>query len=78
LNLEKLIAVARGETEADLLLTHARIVNTFTAEIEKGNVAIYQDRIAGIGDYNKAKQVIDLKGKYLAPGLIDGHVHIES
>ena len=78
MNLEKLIAVARGEAEADLLLTHARIVNTFTAEIEKGNVAICQDRIAGIGDYRKAKQVIDLKGKYLAPGLIDGHVHIES
>ena len=78
MKLEKLISVAKGEAAADLLLTNARIVNTFTSEIEKGNVAIYQDKIAGIGDYQKAKQVIDLKGKYLAPGLIDGHVHIES
>jgi len=77
-NLEKLVAVARGEAEADLLLTNARIINTFTAEIEKDNVAIYEDKIAGIGDYRKAKHVIDLKSKYLAPGLIDGHVHIES
>ena len=78
MTLEKLIAVARGEVPADLLLTNARIVNTFTAEIEKGNVAICQGRIAGIGDYHEARQTIDLKGKYLAPGLINGHIHIES
>jgi adenine deaminase len=78
LSLEKLIAVARGEAAADLLLTNARIINTFTAEIEKGNVAISQGRIAGIGNYSQAKQKIDLKGKYLAPGLINGHIHIES
>jgi adenine deaminase len=78
LSLEKLISVARGEVPADLLLANARIVNTFTAEIEKGNVAIYQGHIAGIGDYHQAKQTIDLAGKYLAPGLINGHIHIES
>ena len=78
MSLEKLIAVARGEAQADLLLTNARIINTFTAEIEKGNIAISQGRIAGIGDYSQAKQKIDLKGKYLAPGLINGHIHIES
>jgi len=76
--LEKLIAVARGEAQADLLLTNARIINTFTAEIEKGNIAISQGRIAGIGDYIQARQKIDLEGKYLAPGLINGHIHIES
>jgi adenine deaminase len=76
--LGKLIAVARGEAQADLLLTNARIINTFTAEIEKSNVAISQGRIAGIGDYSQAKQKIDLKGKYLAPGLINGHIHTES
>ena len=78
MSLEKLIAVARGEAPADLLLTNARIINTFTAGIEKGNVAISQGRIAGIGDYGRAKQKIALKGKYLAPGLINGHIHIES
>lgn len=75
---EELIATARGDTPADLLLANAKIVNTFTAEIEDGNVAIHQGYIAGIGDYHQARQVIDLEGRYLAPGLIDGHVHIES
>jgi len=70
--------VAKGEAPADLLLTNARIINTFTAEVEPANVAIYGGRIAGLGDYHQARQVIDLKGKYLAPGLINGHTHVES
>lgn len=76
--LPELIAVARGDQLADLILKNASIINTFTAEIEKGNVAIYQGKIAGIGNYTRATETIDLKGDYLAPGLIDGHVHIES
>ena len=78
MSLEKLIAVARDKIPADLLLSDARIINTFTAEIESGNVAICQGRVAGIGDYSKAERTIDLKGKYLAPRLINGHIHIES
>jgi len=78
MNLKKLISVARGETPADLLLKNARIVNTFIGEIEQGDVAIYGDRIAGVGDYDKAKEIIDLQGRFLAPGLINGHTHIES
>jgi adenine deaminase len=78
MNLKKLISVARGETPADLLLKNARIVNTFIGEIEQGNVAIYGDRIAGVGDYGNAKEIIDLQGRFLAPGLINGHTHIES
>jgi len=70
--------VARGEAPADLVLKNARIINTFVGEIEQGNVAIYGDRIAGIGDYDEAKEIIDLQGNYLAPGLINGHTHIES
>jgi adenine deaminase len=76
--LKELIRVAKGEAPADLLLTNARIINTFTAEVEPANVAIYGGRIAGVGDYHQAQQVIDLKGKYLAPGLINGHTHVES
>jgi len=53
-------------------------VNVFTGEIEPGNVAICGDRVAGVGDYHQAKEVLDLGGKYLAPGFIDGHVHLES
>jgi len=78
MDLKELISVARGETPADLLLKHARIVNTFTGEIEQADVAIYGDRIAGIGDYDKVKEIIDLEGTFLAPGLINGHTHIES
>jgi adenine deaminase len=78
MSLAKLISVARGDSPADLLLKNAKIINTFVGVIEEGNVAIYGDRIAGIGNYQKAKEVIDLKGSYLAPGLINGHTHIES
>jgi adenine deaminase len=72
------ISVARGEFPADLILANAKVVNTFNGEIETGSVAIYGGRVAGVGDYQKAKEVIDLKGKYVAPGLISGHTHLES
>jgi adenine deaminase len=78
MSLARRIAVARGDQPADLLLKNARIINTFTAEIEEGSVAICEETIAGIGDYSQAKEVIDLKGSYLGPGLINGHTHIES
>ncbi|MEK7353743.1 MAG: amidohydrolase family protein, partial [Chloroflexota bacterium] len=73
-----LIQVARGDQPADLLLTNARVVNVFSGEIEPGNVAIWGGSIAGVGDYTRAKEVLDLGGRYLAPGLIDGHTHLES
>ncbi len=73
-----LIKVARGESAADLVLANAQVINVFTGEIEAGNVAIYNGMIAGVGDYHQARQVTDLKGKYLAPGFINGHTHIES
>ena len=74
----RLIAVAKGDQPADLILANARVVNTFTGEVISGNVAICDDRIAGIGDYHEAKQVLDVAGRYLAPGFINGHVHLES
>jgi adenine deaminase len=77
-SLASLIAVAKRELPADLLLVNARIVNTFTGEIEPGNVAVYGGTIAGVGDYSHARQVVDLGGRYLAPGLINGHTHVES
>ena len=78
MGLTELISVARGDTPADLVLKNARVVNTFVGDVEDGDVAIYEGRVAGIGDYHRAEEVIDLKGSYLAPGLIDGHTHIES
>ncbi len=76
--LARLIAVAKGDLPADLVLANARVVNVFTGEVEPGNVAICGDRIAGVGDYHQAKEILDLGGQYLAPGLINGHIHIES
>ena len=76
--LARLISVAKGELPADLILANAGVVNVFTGEIEPGNIAICGDRIAGVGDYHQAKQVLDLGGKYIAPGLINGHIHPES
>jgi len=78
MGVERLISVAKGETPADLILANARIINTLSGESEDGNVAICGPMIAGVGDYEQGQQVIDLKGKYLSPGLINGHIHLES
>jgi adenine deaminase len=71
------IAVASGKKKASLVLKNARVVNVFSSEIIEGDVAIQDGIIAGIGTY-EGEQVIDLQGQYLAPGLIDGHMHLES
>jgi len=74
----RLIQVAKGELPADLLLANAKIINVFNGQIEPGNIAICGEKIAGVGDYHQAKEVVDAGGKYIAPGLINGHVHPES
>jgi adenine deaminase len=73
----RLIEVARGDSPADTLLENARLVNVRSGEIHEADIAIYQGRIAGFGDY-KAREAVDLKGRYVCPGFIDAHVHIES
>jgi adenine deaminase len=75
---EDIIAVARGEAPADLILANASIINVFTGQIESGNVAVHGGFVAGVGDYRDARQVLDLDGRCVAPGFIDGHVHLES
>lgn len=77
-DLPRLLAVARGDEPADLLLTDARVVNVLSGEVEETSVAIAGGRIAGLGDGYEARRTVDLGGAYLAPGLIDAHVHIES
>lgn len=79
-NLEKLkntIEISGGAKRVDLLLKNARVINTFSGDIHRTHVAIHGGRVVGFGDY-KASQTIDLKGAYVSPGFIDGHVHIES
>ncbi len=78
MNIKDIIPVALGEEPADVLIKNARIVNVFSGTIEKNNIALFKKRIASIGDYNRGKKVIDLKGMYIVPGLIDAHIHIES
>jgi len=77
MDIERLIAVAGGREKAQLVIKNARVVNVFSGEIYRTDVAIDQGRIAGLGAYRGQKR-LDLKGKYLCPGFIDGHVHIES
>ena len=76
-NTQQKLAIARGEQPAQLLFKNARVVNVSSGEIHQTNVAVEDGRIVGFGDY-KARKVIDLKGAYLAPSLIDGHFHVES
>ncbi len=79
-NLKKLndtIEISGGGKRVDLLLKNARVINTFSGDVHRTHVAVHGGKVVGFGDY-KAKTTIDLKGKYLAPGFIDGHVHIES
>lgn len=77
MELRSLIRFARGEVPADLLLKNARLVDVLSGEIVSTDVAIVRSRVIGLGDY-EAEETLDLEGAYLAPGLIDAHVHIES
>ncbi|MCT4661348.1 MAG: adenine deaminase [Tissierellales bacterium] len=76
-NNKKLIDVAMGRQIADLVIKNCKVVNVFTDEILEGNLAVSEGHFVGMGDY-EGKKTIDAKGKFIVPGLIDSHVHIES
>ena len=71
------IRVASGNGQADLLIRNGRVVDVFSGQVEKKDVAVYDGTIIGFGDY-RARRTIDVQGQFLCPGLIDGHVHVES
>ena len=78
-----LVDTAMGRTKADLVIQNASLVNVNSGEILEGQgVATKGDRIAIVGDVQHtigpATTVIDAKGKWITPGFIDGHVHVES
>ncbi|SHF92492.1 adenine deaminase [Ornithinibacillus halophilus] len=75
--LKKRIAVAAKKEPADTVVVNGKIIDVFNQEIIEADLAIVDGVIAGIGKYN-GHNVIDAKGKYISPGFIDGHVHIES
>ncbi len=76
-DLRNLIIKAKGEEKAELVLKNAFVINVFTKEIIKQDVAIDNGKIVGLGNYQGITE-IDMEGKYLSPGFIDSHVHIES
>jgi adenine deaminase len=75
-------AVYKGEKKASIAIVGGTIVNVLSGELYLGDVAILDDRIISLGDvsaYIDAKtSIVDAKGKYVAPGFIDGHIHPES
>lgn len=76
-NLRQRIEVARGLKKADLVLKNGNLVNVFSGEIYKTDVAVHQGTIAGIGRYEGEKN-INVGSQFILPGFIDSHVHIES
>lgn len=77
--LKRNIELAKGTKKAKLLLKNGKLVNVYSGEVYQTNILIDSDTIIGVGfDYHNADRVIDLNGQYILPGLIDGHIHIES
>lgn len=76
-SLKRLIDVANGNKKADLVLKNGSIVDVCSGKIFKADLAIAEGYIAGFGEYDGEIEV-DIEGKYIAPGLMDAHIHIES
>ncbi|KMJ57969.1 adenine deaminase [Bacillus sp. LL01] len=76
-NLETIIKAAAKHTNADLVIKNGRIIDVFNLEIIEEDIAIKDGMIVGIGKY-EGEKVIDVDGAFISPGLIDGHVHMES
>jgi adenine deaminase len=72
------IQAARREIPADLVLKKGRVVNVFSGKIQECDVAVYGGFIVGLGSDYHGREEIDISGKWVIPGLIDGHIHIES
>ena len=75
---KKLANVTLGKQKADLVLKNLKLVDVFTGEIVESNVAVKDGLIAGVSRSYRGKKEIDLGGRYLAPGYIDAHLHLES
>jgi len=75
--LKKLISVAQGMSEAEMVIKDAKIINVFTKEIESADIAIQSGYIAGIGSYSSSNEIY-ANDSFVCPGLIDAHMHFES
>ena len=74
--LKKRILAARGTIPPDLVLTGGQVVNVFTGSLMKTDVALFDGVIVGLGNYQGPS--LEVTGQFIAPGLIDGHIHLES
>ena len=72
-----LIDTAMGRADADIILKNGNIIDVFTGKTIKGDVAVKNGYICGVGEYS-GKNELDINGRYIMPGFIDTHVHIES
>ncbi|MCE2471051.1 MAG: adenine deaminase [Anaerolineae bacterium] len=72
------LAAARGDASADLVLRNANLVNVISGEIYPTDIVIHDRHVVALGAGYSGRQEVDLTGKFVAPGLIDAHVHIES
>ena len=77
MNLARRIAVARGDEPADLVVRGGRVLSVFTREWLDADVAICDGYVAGLGEYD-GREVLDASGRYVVPGFIDAHMHLES
>ena len=76
-DLARRLAVARGDEPADLVVRGGRVFSVFTREWLETDVAVVDGYVAGLGDYEGA-EVLDAAGRYVVPGFIDAHMHLES
>lgn len=75
---KKLAPAALGKVKADIIFKNCKIVDVFTGEVVEGNVGVKDGIIIGVSKSISGRKEIDLGGAYLAPGLIDAHLHLES
>ena len=75
--MNSLLHAARGETPVDLLIRNCQVVNVLSGEIHPASVGVKNGTIVGFGEY-EAEEIVDACGRHLCPGLIEGHIHIES
>jgi adenine deaminase len=78
LGLRQKIQAARGEIPADLVLKKGRVVDLFSGMVQENDIAIYDGLIVGLGSHYHGREELDIQKKWVSPGLIDGHIHIES
>lgn len=76
--IKRRLKAARGEISADLVLKNGRVVNVFDGTVQAADVAVQDGFVAGLGTGLKGKEELDAGGMWIAPGLMDGHIHIES